>query len=112
MMIMHGQAAAMGMNASYASCARATRPPSEPPWKKSIPRGKFAAMLRILLVLALVVLTEACHRKEFGGERCEAPRVPPCAGCKIRCMREEIPACNPGVVENGACVKRATCDCT
>ena len=69
-------------------------------------------ILRALLVLALVAVTEACHHKEFGGERCEAPRVSPCAGCKIRCMREEIPACNPGVVENGACVKRATCDCT
>ena len=54
MMIMHGQAAAMGMNASYAACARATRPPSEPHWKKSTPQDKFAAMLRILLVLGVI----------------------------------------------------------
>jgi len=69
-------------------------------------------MLRIVLVLALVAATEACHRKEFGGERCSAPAVQPCAGCKIRCMANETPVCKPGVVENGACVTRSSCDCT
>lgn len=69
-------------------------------------------MLRIALVLALVILTGACHRKEFGGERCEAPRVAPCAGCKIRCMPNETPVCNPGVAENGECKVRSNCDCT
>lgn len=69
-------------------------------------------MLRIVLVFALVAVTGACHRKEFGGERCEAPRVSPCAGCKIRCMGSEVPECKPGRVENGVCVQRANCDCT
>ena len=69
-------------------------------------------VLRVALVLALVFVTDACHRKEFGGERCEAPAVRPCAGCKIRCMGSEIPECKPGVVRNGACVQRAACDCT
>lgn len=67
---------------------------------------------RVLLVLALVAVTGACHRKEFGGERCSAPAVSPCAGCRIRCMSNEIPVCKPGVAENGVCVKRADCDCT
>lgn len=69
-------------------------------------------MLRILLILALAVTIEACHPKEFAGERCEAPRVSPCAGCKIRCMRGETPVCTPGVVENRVCTTRASCDCT
>ncbi len=72
----------------------------------------FATMLRIALVLALVVLTGACHPKEFRGERCEAPRVAPCAGCKIRCTANETPVCKPGVVENGECKTRSNCDCT
>lgn len=70
------------------------------------------AVPRIVLVLALVVATGACHRKEFRGERCEAPRVAPCAGCKIRCMANETPVCRPGVAENGVCVTRSNCDCT
>jgi hypothetical protein len=69
-------------------------------------------VMRGSLVLLLAVATGACHRKEFGGERCEAPRVPPCAGCKIRCMPGETPVCKPGVAENGACVTRSNCDCT
>jgi hypothetical protein len=68
-------------------------------------------MLRIALVLALVFLTGACHPKEFTGERCEAPRVAPCGGCKIRCMRGETPVCKPGVAQNGVCVMRPDCDC-
>jgi hypothetical protein len=69
-------------------------------------------LLRVALVLALVAITATCHRKEFGGERCSAPAVSPCAGCKIRCMRNETPVCMPGKVENRMCVQRANCDCT
>ena len=69
-------------------------------------------VLRFFLVLALVAITQACHRKEFGGERCSAPAIKPCAGCKIRCMPNETPVCMPGKVEDGMCVQRSNCDCT
>ena len=71
-----------------------------------------STLIKVFLILLLVVLTEACHRRErVTSNSCRAPAVEACNACSIRCGRGEAAICTPGEAEGGACKTQSSCVC-
>lgn len=69
-------------------------------------------ILKVVLILLLVVMIDACHRRErVTGNQCRAPAAPPCAACSIRCPIGQASICTPGESDGGTCKTQSSCVC-
>ncbi len=71
-----------------------------------------STLLKMFVILLLVVVTEACHRRErVTANSCRAPAVQPCNSCSIRCARGEAAICSPGESDGASCKTPSSCVC-